>query len=52
MEQVLEFYYFPIYLIIHRLWLTKQDYLETGATLNVQEGQVYEQNEPQCETAK
>ena len=31
---------------ISRLWLTKQDYLETGATLNVQEGQVYEQYEP------
>lgn len=26
-----------------RLWLTKQDYLETGATINVQEGTVYEQ---------
>jgi len=30
-----------------RLWLTKHDYLETGATLNVQEGQVYEENERQ-----
>ena len=47
MEQFLEYYYLPIYLIIYRLWLTKHDYLETGATLNVQEGQVYEQNEPQ-----
>ena len=26
-----------------RLWLTKNDYMETGATLNVQEGNVYEQ---------
>ena len=26
-----------------RLWLTKQDYLETGATLSVQEGNVFEQ---------
>ena len=34
-------------LISNRLWLTKHDYLETGATLNVQEGQVYEENERQ-----
>ena len=31
--------------LCHRLWLTKQDYLETGATLEVQDGQVYEQIE-------
>ena len=36
-----------ILLFSDRLWLTKHDYLETGATLNVQEGQVYEENEPQ-----
>ncbi len=26
-----------------RLWLTRQDYLETGATMSVQAGKVYEQ---------
>ena len=28
-----------------RLWLSKQDYQETGATLNIQTGNVYEENE-------
>ncbi len=28
-----------------RLWLSKQDYLETGATMDIQTGKVYEQGE-------
>jgi hypothetical protein len=28
---------------LQRLWLTKQDYLETGSTLTVEEGNVFEQ---------
>ena len=31
-----------------RLWLTKQDYMETGATLNVQTGKMYgEETQPE-----
>jgi len=30
-----------------RLWLTRQDYLETGATMDVQTGRVYEQQQQQ-----
>ncbi len=33
-----------------RLWLTKQDYMETGATINIQTGKVFAEGEPEGPT--